>query len=91
MKDLADLEGNPIKQVYLNKDCNTGQKMWDFLCVVNAVEPEKFNYSQPGFVSLNDAGEICFTKDRQGNFVYQLPGDKKWNAKMLDYLRSYLR
>ena len=65
--------------------------MWDFLCVVNAVEPKKFNFSQPGFVSMNEAGEICFTKDQKGNFVYQLPGDKKWNDKMLAYLRSYLR
>ena len=91
VKDLADFDGNPIQQVYLNKDCNTGQKMWDFLCVVNAVEPKKFNFSQPGFVSMNEAGEICFTKDQKGNFVYQLPGDKKWNDKMLAYLRSYLR
>lgn len=89
MKDLAGLDTHPIKQVYLNKDCNTGQKMWDFLCVVNAVKPELFAYSQTGFVSLNEAGEICFTKDKQGNYVYQLAGDKKWNDNMLAFLRFY--
>lgn len=89
MKDLENLPVHPILQVYLNKDCNTGQKMWDFLCVVNAVKPETFSYSPKGFVSLNEAGKICFTQDKQGNFVYQLPGDKKWNDSMLAFLRFY--
>ena len=44
---------------------------------------------QVGFVSLDKAGKICFTKDKQGNFVYQLPGDKKWNDNMLSLLRFY--
>jgi hypothetical protein len=89
MKDLEKTTVHPILQVYLNKDCNTGQKMWDFLCVVNAVKPELFSYSQTGFVSLDEAGKICFTKDKQGNFIFQLPGDKKWNDNMLSLLRFY--
>ncbi|SHK86177.1 Inosine-uridine preferring nucleoside hydrolase [Selenomonas ruminantium] len=89
MQDLANEEKHPILQVYRNKDCNTGQKMWDFLCVVNAVKPEVFAYSPTGFVSLDEAGQICFTKDKQGNYVYQLAGNKKWNDKMLAFLRFY--
>lgn len=89
MKDLENMTVHPILQVYLNKNCNTGQKMWDFLCVVNAVKPELFSYSQTGFVSLDEAGKICFTKDKQGNFIFQLPGDKKWNDNMLSLLRFY--
>lgn len=89
MKDLAAFAVHPIKEVYRNKDCSTGQKMWDYLCVVNAVEPKRFSYSRPGFVSLNEVGEICYTEDRQGNFVYQLLGNKIWNENMLDFLRFY--
>ncbi|WP_033170100.1 hypothetical protein [Selenomonas sp. ND2010] len=89
MKDLAAFAVHPIKEVYRNKDCSTGQKMWDYLCVVNAVEPKRFSYSRPGFVSLNEVGEICYTEDRQGNYVYQLPGNKIWNENMLDFLRFY--
>lgn len=89
LQDLAGLEVHPIKQVYRNKDCNTGQRMWDVLCVINVVQPEQFTYSKSGFVSLNDAGEICFTQDKEGNFCYQLPGDKKWNEKILSLIRFY--
>lgn len=91
---LSDMEAvavHPIKQTYMHKDCNTGQKMWDPLCVINAVHPQMFSYSGKGFVALTEAGEIVFTRHPRGNFICQLPGDKAWNAKQLDFLRFYLQ
>ena len=44
----------PIKQVYLNYNCNTGQKMWDPMAVINAVEgDELFNFSPWGVVTFH--------------------------------------
>ena len=76
---------------YMHKDCNTGQKMWDSLCVINAVYPQMFSYSGHGFVSLTEDDKIMFTEHPRGNFIYQLPGDKDWNAKQLALLKSYLK
>ena len=90
LQDLSAVDVHPIKQTYLNKNCNTGQKMWDYLCVINAVMPQVFDYSAPGFIALDDKGEVCFTENEVGNFVYQMVGDEQWNKKMLALLRFYV-
>ncbi len=73
-------EKHPIYQTYKNKNCDTGQKMWDALSVINAVKPEVFTFSNRGFVSFSEDGKIVFTENEKGNVQYQLPGDEKWAA-----------
>ena len=91
LSDMEAIAVHPIKQTNMHKDCNTGQKMWDSLCVINAVYPQMFSYSGHGFVSLTEDDKIMFTEHPRGNFIYQLPGDKDWNAKQLALLKSYLK
>lgn len=46
ISDISWTDVHPIKQVYLNYNCNTVQKMWDPMAVINAVEgDELFNFS----------------------------------------------
>ena len=89
---LADLyydEYNPIRQVYENKDCNTGQRMWDHLCVINAIFPGCFEYSNRGRLYISEQGQTTFLEDPAGPFRYQLMEDSAWSAKQLEYLRVY--
>ena len=44
---------HPIKQVYMNYNCDTGQKMWDPMAVIHAVEGDAaFLLSERGIVTL---------------------------------------
>jgi inosine-uridine nucleoside N-ribohydrolase len=59
--DIDWTDRHPIKQVYLNYNCDTGQKMWDPLTVINAVEGNSlFTLSERGTVTLGDKGETFF-------------------------------
>lgn len=79
---------SPIKQVYLTCDCNTGQKMWDPMTVIQAVEGDDvFSLSSRGTVTLTDQAETIFTASSTGNCRYQLPGSEAWAAQMLEKIR----
>lgn len=91
LDDFSDADVHPVKEVYLNKDCDTGQRMWDVLCVINAFYPKKFTYSKRGFVSLTDDGKAHFTASPKGNFIYQTAGDEKWNEEMLAFIRKFAK
>ena len=55
--DISWTDQHPIKQVYMVCNCNTGQKMWDPLTVINAVEGDRrFTLTERGTVSLHDDG-----------------------------------
>lgn len=87
--DISWTDAHPIKQVYLNNDCRTGQKMWDVMPVLNAVYGDSlFNISDRGRVTFNKDGITTFTKDPKGNDRYQIKGDKQWNAEMLQRIRD---
>ena len=89
---LADLKyagNNPISQTYENKDCNTGQKMWDHLCVINAVFPEYFSFSANGTIAITDENTIAFTETPDGPFCYQLVGDDVWVDQQFVLLRYF--
>ena len=90
---IADIDWtdiHPIKQVYMNYECDTGQKMWDPLPTINAVEGDAlFSLSGRGTVTVSDKGETFFTPSPTGNVRYQLPGDAVWNANMLEQIRSF--
>ncbi len=92
-KVIADIDWtdiHPIKQVYMNYNCNTGQKMWDPLTAINAVEGNSlFIFSERGHVTVSDKGETFFTPSPTGNIRYHLPADAAWNADMLERIRTF--
>ena len=90
--DIDWTDRHPIKQVYLNCNCNTGQKMWDPLTVINAVEGNSlFTLSERGTVTLGDQGETFFTPSPTGNVRYHLPKDAAWSADMLERIRTSVK
>ena len=89
LSDLSDVPVHPIKQTYMYKDCDTGQRMWDHLCVLNAVFPNTFVYSERGDLTINDDNTVSFTSNPNGKFMYQIPGGDDWYAQQLSILRSY--
>lgn len=101
--DIAWTDVHPIKQVYLQCNCNTGQKMWDPMVVIQAVEGDTaFSLSERGTVQFTDAALTLFTPAPDGlpeqqrtaydhsgaNCRYQLPGDAAWNTRILESIRS---
>lgn len=90
--DLSYTDYNPIKAVYTNYTCDTGQRMWDTNCLVNAVLGDaEYNLSPRGYVRFIDKGEeslMIFTPDPNGNARYQLPGDTFFaDSKLMDIRR----
>ena len=89
---IADIDWtdiHPIKQVYLRCNCNTGQKMWDPMAVINAVEGDSlFVLSERGLVSILPNGETPFSPSPTGNCRYQMPGDDAWATTMLQKIRE---
>ena len=87
--DIDWTDRHPIKQVYMNYNCNTGQKMWDPMTAINAVEGDSlFLLSPRGTVQLTDNAETLFTPSSTGNIRYQLPGSEAWAAQMLEKIRN---
>ncbi len=87
--DVSWTDAHPIKQVYMQCDCDTGQRMWDVLPVVQAVEGDTlFSLSERGTVTLNDLAETFFTPSATGNCRYQFPGTQAWSAQMLEKIRQ---
>ena len=93
--DLSATEQNPIKAVYTNYTCDTGQRMWDTNCLVNAVlGDEAYHMSPRGWVKFVDKGEeslMLFTPDPAGNARYQLPGDTYFAEDKLMDIRKHNR
>lgn len=88
--DVSWTDAHPIKQVYMQCDCNTGQRMWDVMPVVQAVEGDAlFSLSGRGTVTLTNQAETIFTPSATGNCRYQLPGSETWAAQMLEKIRRY--
>ena len=87
--DISWTDVHPIKQVYMTCNCNTGQKMWDLMAIINAVEGDGlFQLSERGTVAITDNAETIFTPSAAGNCRYQLPGDADWNNAMLEKIRN---
>ena len=87
--DVSWTDAHPIKQVYMQCDCNTGQRMWDVMPVVQAVEGDAlFSLSGRGTVILTDQAETIFTPSATGNCRYQLHGSEAWAAQMLEIIRN---
>lgn len=89
---IADIDWtdiHPVKQVYMTCNCNTGQKMWDPMAVINAVESDSlFSLSERGLVSILPNGETPFSPSPTGNCRYQMPGGDAWAVAMLEKIRT---
>ncbi len=90
---LADLdwtENHPLKYIYENLyDVNGGQKMWDPLVVIQAVEgDDEFSLSPRGFVTLTSETATVFREDAVGNSRYQKTVSDEWVTKMLKKIRK---
>ena len=87
--DISWTDIHPIKQVYMNYNCNTGQKMWDPLTAINAVEGnDLFAFSIRGLVAVSNKGETFFSPSPTGNVRYHLRRDSAWSAGMLERIRT---
>ena len=92
IRDISWTDIHPIKQVYMKYDCDTGQRMWDPMAVIQAVEgDELFTLSERGIVSLTPIAGTIFTPSATGNDRYQMPGTEAWCQAMLEKIREYLR
>lgn len=90
ISDIDWTDIHPIKQVYKKYNCDTGQKMWDPLAVIHAVEGDDvFILSERGTVNLTDKTGTNFTPSATGNDRYQKPGSKEWCNEMLEKIRKY--
>lgn len=90
ISDISRTDIHPIKQVYMNYNCDTGQKMWDPMTLIQAVEGDAmFSLSERGIVSLTSKIGTSFTPSATGNHRYQKPGSKAWSDEMLEKIRSY--
>lgn len=80
--------GHPFHEMLRHCKADEGQRMWDPLVVINAVEGDGlFRISERGRVILGEDAGTSFETDPQGNFRYHIPGDDKWNERMLDLIR----
>ena len=95
LSDLSSTEVNPIKSVYTRYTCDTGQRMWDTNCLVQAVlGDEEYPLSPRGKVTFVDRGEeslMLFQADPQGNARYQLPTDSYTAEQKLMDIRRHNR
>ena len=93
--DLSYTDWNPIKSVYTNYTCDTGQRMWDTNCLVNAVLGDnEYHLSPRGWVTFVDKGEMSemlFKPDPNGNARYQMPGDSYYFMEKLMDIRRHNR
>ena len=87
--DISWTDAHPIKQVYMRCNCNTGQKMWDPLTVIHAVEGDSlFSLSPRGTVTITPQAGTPFTPTPNGNIRYQIPGNTTWAATLLQKIRD---
>ena len=92
ISDISWTDTHPIKQVYMTCNCNTGQRMWDVMPTVQAVEGDNlFTLSERGTLTVTPECATIFTPSATGNFRYQIAGDATWSAAMLDKIRTFNR
>ena len=90
ISDVSWTDVHPIKQVYMNCNCNTGQRMWDVMPTVQAVEgDELFTLSERGNLTVTPKCATIFTASAARYFRYQMPGDAAWAAAMLEKIRMF--
>ena len=90
ISDISWTDVHPIKQVYMNCICDKGQRMWDVLPTVQAVEGDYlFTLSERGSLTVTPECATVFTASAARHFRYQIPGDDAWVAAMLEKIRMF--
>ncbi len=90
ISDVSWTDVHPIKQVYMNCNCNTGQRMWDVMPIIQVVEgDELFTLSERGNLTVTPECATIFTASAARYFRYQMPGDDAWAAAMLEKIRMF--
>ena len=88
--DVSWTDIHPIKQVYMTCGCDTGQRMWDVLPTIQAVEGDDlFTLSERGTLTVTPECATIFTPSATGHFRYQLTVNATWSATMLEKIRSF--
>ena len=88
--DVSWTDAHPIKQVYMTCGCDTGQRMWDVMPTVQAVEGDNlFTLSERGTLTVTPECVTIFTPSATGHFRYQIAGDSAWSSIMLEKIRTF--
>lgn len=89
VSDISWTDVHPIKQIYMNYDCNTGQRMWDAVMSLQAIEGDAlFTLSPRGRITVREEQRVDFTPSADGNCRYQIMGDEAWRSQMLALIRA---
>lgn len=89
VSDISWTDRHPIKQVYMNYDCNTGQRMWDAVLTLQVIEGDDlFTLSPRGHLTVKDNKRADFTPAADGNCRYQIMGDEAWRNRVLALIRA---
>ena len=93
LADLAGTNRHPLKYIYETiYDDDGGQRMWDPLTVIQAVEGDDlFSLSERGTVTITDDAATIFTPNATGNCRLQWAGSAEWNSQMLQKIRVMTR
>ena len=87
--DISWTDIHPIKQVYMTCSCDTGQRMWDVLPTIQAVEGDDlFTLSERGTLTVTPECATIFTPSPTGHFRYQLTCNATWSAAILEKIRT---
>jgi hypothetical protein len=87
IEDINWTDVNPIKQVYMNYNCNTGQRMWDALTTLQTLlGSDLFELSERGTIHITEDGLMPFVPDPEGNCYYQ-----KYSASRTPYYLMLIR
>lgn len=88
LADFSALGLHPIQQVYQRCPIDEGQRMWDPLPVLQAVEGDSlFTLSESGRVVMDDSARTLFVPDARGHCRYQKPGTAAWCQEILNRIR----
>lgn len=99
LSDLSWIEKNPIKQVYKNYNCNTGQRMWDVypaLMALTDVE-EYLRGNAPGIVKITQTDrdgdgvndyEMKFEESSEGYCQYQVLREEEALQKDMEWMKT---
>ena len=90
LEDLSAFDVHPLKQIYTDTQLSEGQRMWDPVCFLYAVEDKSlFNVSSPGFVVIDVSDfTMDFHPDESFNQYYLRPFTEGNAEKVLSIIRE---
>jgi len=91
---LGDLEKcgdtlSPLYHCYKHHNCDTGQKMWDVITMIQWLHPDLFDLNGPSELTIDD--QMCFVegeKTESSNRYWMFPKEGA-NDKIMALIRKY--